>query len=257
MRYLLPALVLLVIITGASTLIPLEFRPPAPRGGYPPAPSAAEESGMVDTEVAQVVPAGPPSGRQVQPRGPAARHRVPSVSVSPQPPAAQRAGSEPAPTPVAPMRDHDTRSRVGPRRIRDPGAGTEPGLPDEHQAGGEPGATAMLPQAGLIAGAPILTPPVLQTPVAGYPAEGYRVVVDRAMLTPRLRIEAAQGRVVLRIRVRPDGSVAQVDVVESSGVPVLDQAAARAAAGWIFTPATRDGEPIDAWAVIPVRFVVP
>ncbi len=247
MRYLLPALVLLVIIAGASTLIPLEFRPPAPRGGYPPAPSAAEESGMADTEVAQVVPAGPPPGRQVQPRGPAARHRAPSASVSPRPPAVQRAGTEPAPTPPAPMRDDGARSPVGPRRIRDPGAGTEPGLPDEHQAGGE----------GLVARAPILTPPVLLTPVAGYPADGYRVVVDRAMLTPRLRIEAAQGRVGLRIRVRPDGSVAQVDVVASSGAPVLDQAAARAAAGWIFTPATRDGAPVEAWVVIPVRFVVP
>src|SRR5437773_6182309 len=104
---------------------------------------------------------------------------------------------------------------------------------------------------------PVLTPPVLLTPVAGYPAEGYRVVLDRSVLTPQLRVEAAQGRVVLRLRVRSDGSVAQVNVFESSGSPVLDEAAVNAAVKWRFAPASRDGQPVESWAIIPIRFVIP
>src|SRR2546426_1724971 len=103
---------------------------------------------------------------------------------------------------------------------------------------------------------PVLTPPVLLTPVAGYPAGGYRVTLDRSVLTPQLRIKAAQGRVVLRILVQSDGSAGQVNVVESSGFRVLDEAAVNAAVKWRFAPASRDGQPIDAWAVISVRFVV-
>jgi len=105
--------------------------------------------------------------------------------------------------------------------------------------------------------APFLTPPVLLTPVAGYPAGGYRVVLDRSVLTPQLRVEAAQGRVVLRMLVRSDGSVAQVNVVESSGSQVLDEAAVNAAVKWRFAPASRDGQPVESWAVIPIRFVIP
>lgn len=103
---------------------------------------------------------------------------------------------------------------------------------------------------------PVLTPPVLLTPVAGYPAGGYRVTLDHSILTPQLRIDAAQGRVVLRILVQSDGSAGQVNVVESSGFRVLDEAAVNAAVKWRFAPASRDGQPIDAWAVISVRFVV-
>src|SRR5206468_1880890 len=98
---------------------------------------------------------------------------------------------------------------------------------------------------------------VLLTPVAGYPAGGYRVAIDRSVLTLQLRVEAAQGRVVLRILVRPDGSIGQVAIAESSGSPVLDEAAVRAAAEWVFVPATRDSQPVEAWAIVPIRFVVP
>ena len=105
--------------------------------------------------------------------------------------------------------------------------------------------------------APVLTPPVLLTPAAGYPAGGYRVTLDRSALTPQLRAEGAQGRVILKVLVRTDGTAASVEVFGSSGDPALDAAAIRAARNWNFLPATRDGVPIEAWAMIPVRFVVP
>jgi protein TonB len=71
-----------------------------------------------------------------------------------------------------------------------------------------------------------------------------------------LHLLASEGRVVIRVLVRGDGTVGTVLVNQSSGNPALDRAAVEAAAFWRFQPATRDGVAIDAWAVIPVRFVL-
>lgn len=102
-----------------------------------------------------------------------------------------------------------------------------------------------------------MTAPVLlsSAPVQ-YPTEGYAIVLDGGSLTPQLRMEAAQGKVVLRLLVRADGTVARVEVIASSGSVALDHAASTAAASWRFAPATKDGEPIEAWVLIPVRFVI-
>jgi protein TonB len=53
------------------------------------------------------------------------------------------------------------------------------------------------------------------------------------------------GLVTLRIHVAADGSVAGVDVIRSSGSPLLDRAAAdQVASVWHFRPAIRDGHPV-------------
>jgi protein TonB len=62
--------------------------------------------------------------------------------------------------------------------------------------------------------------------------------------------------VVLAVLVRSDGSAGEVRVKTTSGDQMLDAAAARAAGTWRFRPATQDGIPVEAWAIIPVRFVV-
>jgi len=98
---------------------------------------------------------------------------------------------------------------------------------------------------------------VLLAHPAAYPGDAYVVSLDRSLITPELRLLLPEGRVVLRVLVRPDGSVGAVEVARSSGTPALDRAAVQAAASWRFQPATRDGAAIAAWAVIPVRFVVP
>ena len=65
---------------------------------------------------------------------------------------------------------------------------------------------------------------------------------------PLYPFEAAQrgehGNVILLIHVSPDGFAAGVDVVKSSGYPVLDQAARDAVSKWRFIPAVKDGVPI-------------
>ncbi len=104
---------------------------------------------------------------------------------------------------------------------------------------------------------PVLRPPSFLTGAPpDYPAGGYKIALNRSSLTPQLQVDAAQGRVVLRLLVLPHGTVDRVNVVVSSGFDVLDRAAVTAASIWRFTPATRDGEPIEAWVVIPVRFVI-
>jgi len=62
---------------------------------------------------------------------------------------------------------------------------------------------------------------------------------------------------VVRVFVRADGTVGTVLLSQSSGNSALDRAALEAASSWRFQPATRDGLAIEAWAVIPVRFVLP
>ncbi len=258
MRYLLIALILTIGIAAAAILAPRELRRPVLRGGYPPAPTAVEESGMPEAHVAQVLPPTPKPHRRVQPPGLSVTRRTsahatpPSLSVPPQ-----GGGSTVASSPSAQIGDDAARSPVGPRPARDPDQLARLPSPDSRQEANVPAAQPSLPQADTAVRAPVVSPPVLLTPVAGYPTEGYRIALDRTMLTPRLRVEAAQGRVMLKVLVRADGSVGSVEVTESSGIPALDQAAVRQAGAWVFAPATRDGQPIEAWALISVWFVVP
>jgi protein TonB len=68
------------------------------------------------------------------------------------------------------------------------------------------------------------------------------------------RRNRAQGRVLLRVQVGPDGIPLQIEVQQSSGHLVLDQAALHAVRQWIFG-AARDGtEAHGAWVVVPLIF---
>jgi len=63
-----------------------------------------------------------------------------------------------------------------------------------------------------------------------------------------------QGRVVLRVRVLASGQVGDVEVKQSSGKSLLDEAALAAVKGWTFAPAKRGNTPIDAWTQVPIEF---
>lgn len=102
---------------------------------------------------------------------------------------------------------------------------------------------------------PVLIPPVLLTEPTQDGGD-QQVALERGQLTTQLRLEAREGRVVLRILVRTDGTVARAEVARSSGQSALDQAAVLAVGSWRFDPATRNGAAIEAWVLIPVRFVV-
>jgi len=63
-----------------------------------------------------------------------------------------------------------------------------------------------------------------------------------------------EGTVKLRLRIDREGAVTDAEIVRGSGHRLLDKAALKAARGWTFAPATRDGEPVPGEFVQPVEF---
>ena len=232
---------LLVACAGAGFLIFLWLTPHGRQGRpeRPSAPTAAEEGGGVG-EITTASPRAQVSGpgTAAPARRPVAPHHV--VQVGPLTP------------PVMPEYGVGVGVSSGKGQIGEREDSSKPS-----SAGQQPLAEKPAVPVRESDRPPVLTPPVLLTPVAGYPDGGYRVALDRSVPTPQLRVEAAQGRVTLRLLVRSDGSVAQVSVFESSGSQVLDEAAVKAAVKWRFAPASRDGQPVESWAIIPIRFVIP
>lgn len=71
---------------------------------------------------------------------------------------------------------------------------------------------------------------------------------------PRAVELAQQGEALVRVRLEPDGSAAEIVLWRGSGFELLDRAALAAVRGWHFLPATRGGRAVAAWVEIPVRF---
>jgi protein TonB len=63
-----------------------------------------------------------------------------------------------------------------------------------------------------------------------------------------------EGTVLLRVRVLPSGSPAEIQVQRSSGHDVLDAAATRAVKRWSFVPAKRGDQPQEGWVTVPLDF---
>ena len=71
-----------------------------------------------------------------------------------------------------------------------------------------------------------------------------------------LRLQQS-GRVMLRVRVDAAGRPAEVALESGSGFRVLDEAAIKVVKKrWHFVPATRDGQAIEAWALVPIVFEI-
>jgi protein TonB len=63
-----------------------------------------------------------------------------------------------------------------------------------------------------------------------------------------------EGKVMLRARVSAQGNALMVEVQESSGSGVLDEAARDAVLHWRFVPARRGSEAIESWVGVPIVF---
>ena len=66
--------------------------------------------------------------------------------------------------------------------------------------------------------------------------------------------DGVEGNALVRVLVNEEGRVDSATIAESSGHPVLDSAAVAGAKAMEFDPALKDGEPIEAWAHVPVEF---
>ncbi len=252
-------------IAGVLALALLAALPRAPKRQdvarpHPPGPSAAEESGISESigileSGDRLAPAdihkprpqilrgrhAAPDARDNHLTTPAIRHDLSSLSEE-----ARIVGT----SPVSPgglsqsgaLTPHNLESKLGEGARVDEGQVSVPVARSDAQ---------------VTIRVPLLTPPVLLSVGSLlYPIEGYRIVVDHLASASGVGIDAAEGRVGLKILVRADGSVGDVEVAQSSGRSFLDRAAVREVSQWKFAPATRDGQPIDAWALVPLVFVL-
>ena len=65
-----------------------------------------------------------------------------------------------------------------------------------------------------------------------------------------------QGKVILNVEVLADGNCGQITIEKSSGHAMLDQAALHTVKTWRFLPASRAGQVVDKWFMIPVQFLL-
>jgi len=87
---------------------------------------------------------------------------------------------------------------------------------------------------------PLFTAAYLRNPPPDYPAESRRW--------------GEEGRVLLRVRVRPDGQPDEILLQQSSGHRRLDRAALDAVRRWRFAPARQGEQAVAAWVVVPLHF---
>jgi len=63
-----------------------------------------------------------------------------------------------------------------------------------------------------------------------------------------------QGTVILDVLVNKDGKAESIQLAKSSGYEILDRAAINGVKEWLFRPAKRENELVDAWVKIPIKF---
>ena len=105
---------------------------------------------------------------------------------------------------------------------------------------------------------PVVVAPGQTPPVATVPDRAAAAIAETHTSPPYptlARRLGAQGKVMLRLTVLPDGAVGKAEVVTSSGRQDLDQAAAQWITGhWTYKPAIRDGAPAAAQVLAAVQF---
>ncbi|CAZ88807.1 putative tonB protein [Thiomonas arsenitoxydans] len=72
---------------------------------------------------------------------------------------------------------------------------------------------------------------------------------------PRLsRQLGEEGTALLKVQVGPNGRPLQIKLMSSSGYPRLDEAAEATVAQWRFVAATRNGQSVASWVLVPIKF---
>ena len=84
-------------------------------------------------------------------------------------------------------------------------------------------------------------------------------LINKFMVKPEYHEDARkagiQGKVILEVLIRKDGSVGKVKVMEGiEGYPSLAENAIEAVKQTKFKPATKDGKPVDMTIAIPIGF---
>lgn len=155
----------------------------------------------------------------------------PRVQPPPAPPKNTPRRERPAPTPQPVI-------AMAPEQASPPAAFTVPAPVTAPSAA--PAAPVASPAPALAVSAARFDAAYLDNPRPSYP--------------PLSRRRGEQGKVLLRVRVSPDGTAAAVDVEKSSNFARLDETARQAVSRWRFVPAKRGDEAIEATIIIPLVF---
>ena len=181
-----------------------------------------------------VAPAPPPPSR-VKPVAP---KPAPPPAILPTPAASPAAEASMPPPPVA----EAARDLV-----------PSPGAPSSVASSSTGSTSVAVPVAAPAAAvAPPAAPPKIELPSASAaylnnPPPAY---------PPLSRRLGEQGRVVLRVRIEPDGTASAAEIRTSSGYERLDEAALEAVLRWRYVPGKRDGVPQAMWSLVPIQFVL-
>jgi protein TonB len=180
----------------------------------------------------------------------------------PPPPAKPRAEPPPTPTPPQPEarvevpRDPTPPAAEEPMTQAPEAAATVPVPPAPAAPGRVVGPPTQAPVAALPPSpAPQAAPPSAQIPPRitrpARPSGGYQV---RPAYPAAARQARAEGTTLLRVHIRADGTIDDVQVSRSAGHAALDEAAAAAVTRWRFEPARSGSEAVAVWVLIPVEF---
>ena len=121
--------------------------------------------------------------------------------------------------------------------------------------GNLPPAPAGVPAPGPLVEAPPAPPPPPPPPPVIEAREGANYLNNPRPSYPRRALEAGwEGRVLLKVKVLPNGHVGGAVVQKSAGRSALDEAALEVVKGWLFVPATQGGRPVAGWVSVPFEF---
>ncbi|WP_430323267.1 energy transducer TonB [Pseudomonas aeruginosa] len=180
----------------------------------------------------------------------------PTPEPPPPPPPPEPPPPEPPPEPEPPVQEEAPKPAPKPVEKPKPKPKPVPKPAPPKPAPPAPPAPAPTPAP------PAPTPPAAPAPAA--PVKESAAISGLASLGnpppeyPSLALRRGwEGRVVLRIRVLPNGRAGSVEVTRSSGRKQLDDAAVEAVKGWKFVPAKRGDTPIEGFADQTIDFKVP
>ena len=157
------------------------------------------------------------------------------------PPVKQETIRRPAPVPALALDHTPARVTVPEERIElaAPAAVATP------QSASAPAVVAKAGAASAPGRADAIEPPYFNVAYLNNPRPAYPPIARRLGL---------EGLVVLRVQVSAGGAPEQVAVAQTSGAPMLDDAAQKAVQGWTFVPARRGDTPVAHVVEVPIRF---
>lgn len=185
---------------------------------------------------------------QAAPPKPPAPTPHPAPPTPPRPILAKPTLPKPAPRP------HHVPPRRAAQRVQQGQPITKPQAPAE-AAPASPSPPAVAPHLPAIAtSAPAApTPPV--PPVETAASYKAQYLDNPPPPYPRLsRQLGEEGTALLKVQVGPNGRALQITLMSSTGYQRLDEAAEATVAQWRFVAATRNGQAITSWVLVPIKF---